>query len=84
MDRTREVLLKGKGKYSWPPCTYEFRSAPFILKILVTIFTKQVASMRRSIVLSLPPLLAFPGRIVYKSQQGNRGVKLNLLFQKVL
>ncbi len=32
----------------------------FIMKILFTFTTKQTTSMRRSIVLSLPPQLVFP------------------------
>ncbi len=52
---TREVLLKGKAHYSWPLCTNQFRSAP-----IYDFFTKQVTSMRRSTVLTLPPHLVFP------------------------
>ncbi len=52
----RKALLKGKAQYSWPPCTNLFRSAPFYIKILFPFFTKQATLMRRSIVLSLPPL----------------------------
>ncbi len=26
---SRELLLKGKDQYGWPPWTYEFRSAAF-------------------------------------------------------
>jgi len=33
----------------------------FVLKILFTFFTKQVTSMRRSTVLTLPLQLGFPG-----------------------
>jgi len=52
---TREVSLKGKAQYGWPPCTNKFRTAPFYIKSLSTFFAKQLALMRRSTVLSLPP-----------------------------
>jgi hypothetical protein len=37
-----------------PPCSNQFRLAPFKLKILFTFFTKQATLMWRSNVLSLP------------------------------
>jgi hypothetical protein len=36
----------------------------FILKRLFSLYTKQVTLMRRLTVLSLPPLLIFPGQLV--------------------
>jgi hypothetical protein len=57
--QTREPLLKGKAKYSLPPCNSKFRSAPFLLKIVLVFFTKQRTLMRRSTVLSLPLQLVF-------------------------
>ncbi len=60
ISSTREVLLKGKAQYSWPPCTKWFNQLLFILQILFTFFTKQATLMRRSTVLSLPPQLVFP------------------------
>jgi hypothetical protein len=61
-SRNREVLLKGKTQYSWPPCTSLFRWAPFKLKIMFMFLTKQATLMRRSTVQSLPLQLVFPGR----------------------
>jgi hypothetical protein len=37
------------------PCTYLYLAAPFKLKILLSVFTKQANLMRRSTVLNLPP-----------------------------
>jgi len=55
----REVLLKGKSQYGWPPCINQFRSAPFYIENIINLFynTKQATLMRRSTVLSLPPPL---------------------------
>ncbi len=64
---TREVLLKGKAQYSWPPCINQFRSAPFILKILLTSSTKQATLMGRSTVLSLPLMLVYPASTLLPS-----------------
>ncbi len=82
---SREPLLKGKARFGWPPCTNSFRSAGFILKILLTFFTKQAALVRRSTVLSLSllsvvPVLSlasfFPGwSNICKQGQPNAGVK---------
>jgi len=36
----REVLLWGKAQYSWPPCTYQFRSARFYTKNIILLFYK--------------------------------------------
>ncbi len=60
VDQDREVLLKGKAQYSWPPCTNQFRSQPFHIENISYFFTKQTTLMRRSIVLSLPLQLMFP------------------------
>ncbi len=40
MTDSREVLLKGKDQYSWPPCTNKFRSAPFNIEKIINIFYK--------------------------------------------
>jgi hypothetical protein len=37
---TREVLLKGKAKYGWPPCTNQFRSDPFNIENIINLFYK--------------------------------------------
>ena len=52
---------KAKAQYSLPPCSNQFRLAPFKLKILFTFFTKQATLMWRSNVLSLPLRFVFPG-----------------------
>jgi hypothetical protein len=68
----REVLLRGKTQYSWPPCTNYFRSALFTLKILFSFFTQQATLMRKEVKLYCPPLLVFtgyvhgPGRVLEK------------------
>jgi len=36
----REVLLKGKTQYGWPPCTNQFRSAPFYIENIINLFYK--------------------------------------------
>jgi hypothetical protein len=36
----REVLLKGKAQYCWPPCTNLFRSAPFYIENDICVFNK--------------------------------------------
>jgi hypothetical protein len=33
--RSREAYYKGKAQYSWPPCTYWFRSAPFYIENII-------------------------------------------------
>jgi hypothetical protein len=35
-----EVLLKGNAKYGWPPCTNQFRSAPFYTENIINLFYK--------------------------------------------
>ncbi len=35
-----EVLLKGKAQYGWPPCTNEFRSAPFYIESIIYLFNE--------------------------------------------
>ncbi len=37
---SREVLLKGKAQYGWPPCTNQFRSAPFYIENIINLFYK--------------------------------------------
>ncbi len=51
------TLTEGKAQYGWPPCANKLH---FIMKILFTWVSKQVALMRRSSVLSLPLQLVFP------------------------
>jgi hypothetical protein len=38
--KIREVLLKGKAQYSWPPCTNQFRSTPFYIENIINLFYK--------------------------------------------
>ncbi len=52
----KKNLKKTKGACSSPI------SMVFILKILFSFFTRLATLMRRSIVLSLPPQLVFPGK----------------------
>ncbi len=58
---SRESLLKGKFRYSWPPCTTQFISAAFDFENIMYLFTKQADLMRRLIVLSFPLQLVFLG-----------------------
>ncbi len=58
----REVLLKGRLSTVNLLVPTSLDRLLFILKILFTFFTKQPTSIRRSIVLSLPPQLVFPWR----------------------
>ncbi len=37
---TREVLLKGKAHYGRPPCSNQFRSAPFYIENIINLFYK--------------------------------------------
>jgi hypothetical protein len=40
LGETREVLVKGKVQYSCPPCTNLFRSAPFYIENIISLFYK--------------------------------------------
>ena len=40
ISQSREVLLKGKDRHSWPPCTNKFRSAPFKNENIIDVFYK--------------------------------------------
>jgi len=61
---TREVSLKGKAQYGWPPSTNQFKTVPFCTENIINLFyIKQATLIRRSIVPSLPPQLVFPGPI---------------------
>ncbi len=61
---TREVLLKGKAEYGWPPCLDQL---PFILKILFIFRTKQATQKTSylneevNFTETLPPQLVFRG-----------------------
>ncbi len=55
LDLGRESSLKGKDKYSWPPCTNKFK---YSWEVLFS-FTLQAALTRRSSVLSLPMQYGF-------------------------
>ncbi len=37
---TKEVLLKGKAQYSWPPCTNQFWSSPFYIENIINLSYK--------------------------------------------
>ncbi len=54
------MLTKGKFQYSWPPCTYWFRSATFDITNIIYFFTKQATLIRRPTVLSPPLWLVNP------------------------
>jgi len=56
--------MKGKAKYSWPPCTKKFESAAFEIENIIYFLTKWASLMSRSTVLSLPPQLVFPAWFV--------------------
>ncbi len=36
--------LKGKGQYSWPPCTNHFRSVPFYIDNIIYLFLQNTQS----------------------------------------
>jgi hypothetical protein len=63
------IILSGnphwRGRLStvWPPCTNQFRSAPFDIENIIYFLTKNAALLRRSTVLSLPLQLVFPGTV---------------------
>ncbi len=40
LARVREILLKGKAQYDWPPCTNQFRSAPLYIENIINLFYK--------------------------------------------
>jgi len=56
----RESLLKGKSRYSWPPCTNKFWSDAFDIVKSTYFFTNQAPFVRASTVVSLSLHLAFP------------------------
>jgi hypothetical protein len=62
----REVLLKGQARYSRPPSTYKFRSAPFYIENIISFFTQQPTLTRRPTVLNLPPQLVLFPEAYYK------------------
>ncbi len=57
---TTEVLLRGKAQYSWPPCTNQFRSAPFYIENVMDLFYKtsylneEVNCTKPSLLVSIP------------------------------
>jgi hypothetical protein len=69
---TKEVFLKGKAQYDSSPSSDKLL---FKLKILFALFTKQGTLKRRTIALSLPPHLAFPGPTMshHRNEQQNLG-----------
>ncbi len=72
---TREVLLKRKARYSWPPYTNLFSLAP----IYVDNIFKRATLKRRSTVLSFPPLLEFLGSTVGRRENGNTTVSITTI-----
>jgi len=75
---TMKVFLKGKAQYSWPPCTKQSRSGPFI-----HLFTKQFILMWTSSVLSLFPQLVFPGFTVCKTFKDRIKAPLSTTFWNI-
>jgi hypothetical protein len=57
---SREVLLKGKAQYGWPPCTNQSISAPFYIENIINLFYKtsyfneEVNSTEPSPLVSIP------------------------------
>ncbi len=45
----REVLLKGKAKYSWPPCTNQFRSAPYYFENIIYLWYKMSGGLNEEV-----------------------------------
>ncbi len=65
IGQTRETLLKGKARYSWPPVLTCLDQLLFKMKIIFTFLTKQATLTRRSTVQSLlPQLVVFPGQTI--------------------
>jgi hypothetical protein len=62
----REVLLKGKAQYSWPPCTTLFRSAPFYIENIIS-YLNEVNCTEPSPSVSVPcsRLLSWPPTPTY-------------------
>ncbi len=56
----KELLLKGKAQYTWPPYTNYLRTATFDNAKIIYFFTKQGTLMRRATALSLSVQLIFP------------------------
>jgi len=90
----REVLLRWRLSMVDLLVVTSLDRLLFILKILFTFFTKQPTSIRRSIVLSLPPQLVFPWRNhsgdtqLYRQEKGRLQFwpsgKVILVFQQLL
>ncbi len=58
---SREVLLKGKAQYSWPPITYYFRWAHFYFENIIYIFYKTSYLDEEDICTEPSFQLVFPG-----------------------
>ncbi len=55
-----EVLLKGKVQYGWPPCTNQFRSAPFYIENTINLFYKTRYFNEEVICTESFPLVSIP------------------------
>ncbi len=57
---SREGLLEGKAQYGWPPCTNQFRLAPFYIENIINLFLK--SQLNEEVNCTEPfPLVSFPG-----------------------
>jgi len=67
---TREVLLEGKAQYAWPPCTNQFRSAPFNIETIINLFYKQ-SNLNEEVNCTEPsPLVSIPWFYTCKLKHG--------------
>jgi hypothetical protein len=59
-SKAREVLLKGKAQYGWPPSTNQFRSAPFYIEnIIINLFYK-TSYLNEEVNCTDSPLVSIP------------------------
>ncbi len=74
----REVLLKGKAQYSWPPCINQFRSAPFYIENIINLFYK-TSYLNKEVNCTEPsPLISIPWSSLSTSTDSN----LTILFDR--
>ncbi len=57
---SKEVLLKGKDQYGWPPCTNQFRSATLYIENIINLFYKTSYLNKKVNSTEPSPLLGIP------------------------